>query len=75
MSLLGILLGLIDIAIVVAIFMLIGAIIMWVIGALSWPPPTTTVQKGYIAVVALIALVMIIKLLAGVPGIHIITTG
>lgn len=74
MSLFGILIGLLDIAIVVAVLLLIGAIILWVLGALNWPPPVM-VQKGYIAVVALIALVMIIKLLAGVPSIHIITTG
>lgn len=71
MSLIGLLLGIVNIAIVVAILMLIGAIILW---ACSWMqiavPPN--VQKGYIAVVALIALYMLIALLAGMPTLRII---
>jgi len=74
MSLVGILLGLLNIAIVVAVLLLIGAIAVWVLGALGWPPPAP-VQKGYLAVVALIALVLIIQLLLGVPQIHIIGAG
>ena len=71
MSLTGILLGLLDIAIMIVILLLIGAIILWVLGALNWPPPAQ-VQKLYIAVVALIALVMLISLLLGVPRFHIV---
>lgn len=74
MSLIGILIGLLNIAIVVAVLLLIGAIVVWVLGALGWSPPDP-VRKGYIGVVALVALVMIIQLLAGVPSIHIVTTG
>ena len=73
MSLVGILLGLINVAIVMAILLLIGAVIVW--GA-SWMNVTipATVQKGYIAVVALIGLYMIVALLAGIPTIRVITT-
>jgi hypothetical protein len=71
MSLTGILLGLLDIAILIAILLLVGAIIMWVLSALGWPPPQQ-VQRLYIAVVALIALVALISLLLGVPRFHIV---
>ena len=71
MSLTGILLGLLDILIVVAILLLVGAVIMWVMGALGWPPPQQ-VQRLYIAVVALIALVAFISLLLGAPRVHIL---
>ena len=71
MSLSGILLGLINIAIVIVVLVLIGAIIMWVMGLLGWPIPAN-VQKLYLAVVALIALYMLVALLLGIPSIHII---
>ena len=72
MSLTGILLGALDILILVVILMLLGAIILWVLTALGWPPPQQ-VQRLYIAVVALIALVAFIALLLGAPRVHIIT--
>jgi len=64
MSLSGILLGLINIAIVIVILVLIGAIIVWVMGMLGWAIPWT-VQRLYLAVVALIALAMLVALLFG----------
>ena len=63
MSLGGILLGIINVAIVVAILMLIGAIILWFCSWMGIGVPVN-VQKGYIAVVALIALYMIVALAA-----------
>lgn len=74
MTLVGILIGLLNIAIVVAVLLLIGAIAVWVMTALDWPPPAP-VRKGYLAVVALIALVLVIQLLLGVMPIHIVSTG
>ena len=53
MSLAGVLLGLINIAIVVAVLLLIGAIILWFCSWMGIAVPAN-VQKGYIAVVALI---------------------
>jgi hypothetical protein len=71
MSLSGLVLGVIDIAIVIAILLLVGAIIVWF---LTWMgigvPPQ--VQKGYLAVVALIGLYMIVALLFGVPSVHLL---
>ena len=72
MSLSGIILGLINIAIVVVILLLVGAIILWFLGWLNFPVPAM-VQKLYIAVVALIALYMLVALLFGIPSIRIIS--
>ena len=71
MSLSGILLGLINIAIVIVILVLVGAIVVWVMGMLGWPIPWN-VQRLYLAVVALIALGMLVALLLGIPTIHFI---
>jgi hypothetical protein len=71
LSLGGILLGLINIAIVVAIMLLIGAVILWFMDWIGFPVPAM-VQKLYIAVVALIALYMLVSLLLGFPTVHLI---
>jgi hypothetical protein len=71
MSLAGILLGIINIAIVIAILLLIGAVILWFMSwmGLAVPP---NVQKGYIIVVALIGLYMLVALLLGIPTVRLI---
>lgn len=74
LSVTGLLLGVINIAIVVAILVLVGAIVVWFMGMLQWPVPWN-VQRIYLAVVALIALYMIVALLLGFPVIHIVGTG
>jgi len=66
LSLSGILLGIVNIAIVIVILVLIGAIAVWILGYLHWTPPEQ-VQHLYIALVALIALYMLIALLFGLP--------
>lgn len=71
MTLIGLLLGVINIAIVVAILLLIGAIIVWFCSYMQITIPGQ-VQKGYIAVVALIALYLVVALLAGMPSVHLI---
>jgi hypothetical protein len=71
MSLGAIILGLINVAIVVAILLLVGAIGKWILGMLGWGPPAD-VEKLFIAVVALIALYMIVALLFGLPSVRII---
>jgi hypothetical protein len=74
MSLTGILLGLINVAIVVAILMLIGAVVVWFASWMAIAIPQT-VQRGFMVVVFLIGLYMLVALLAGIPTIHIVTTG
>jgi hypothetical protein len=64
MSLAGILLGLINIAIVVAILLLVGAIIQWFCSWIGFAVPEL-VRKLYLVVVALIAPYMLIALLLG----------
>jgi hypothetical protein len=71
MSLSGLVLGLINIAIVIVVLVLVGAVILWVMTALHWPPPEM-VQKLYLGVVALIGLYMIVALLFGIPTIRIV---
>jgi len=71
MSLSGILLGLINVAIVVVILILIGAIAKWILSYLGWGPPAE-VERLYLALVALIALYLIVALLFGLPTVHII---
>jgi hypothetical protein len=71
MSLTGVLLGLINIAIVVAILILIGYVILWILGIIGFPVPEM-VQKMYMVIVALIALYMIVALLLGIPTVRII---
>jgi hypothetical protein len=71
MSLTGILLGLINIAIVVAILILVGAVIVMFANWMSFPIDAR-VQKIYMLVVALIALYMIVALLLGIPSVRII---
>jgi len=67
----GLLLGIINIAIVIAILLLIGAIVMWFCSWMTMAIPAN-VQKGYIAVVALIGLYMLVALLFGIPTIRVI---
>jgi hypothetical protein len=71
MSLTGLLLGVINIAIAVGILLLIGAIVLWFCSWMGLAVPAN-VQKGYIIVVALIGLYMLVSLLLGMPTLRII---
>jgi hypothetical protein len=71
MSLGGLVLGVINVAIVAAILVLVGAIIVmfakWMNFAIDW-----NVQRLYLLVVLLIVLYLIVALLFGLPGLRII---
>lgn len=71
MTLGGIVLGIINIAIVIAILLLVGAIILWFCSWMNFPVPDM-VRKGYIAVVALIGIYMLVALLLGIPSLRVI---
>ena len=71
MSLTGLLLGIINIAIVIAILLLIGAIILWFMSWMGLAVPDL-VRKLYIGVVALIGLYMLVSLLLGLPSVRFI---
>jgi MFS superfamily sulfate permease-like transporter len=66
MSLTGVLLGIISIAVYIAILVLIGLVIVWFASWLGFAIPPQ-IQKVYMIIVALIALYMIIALLLGLP--------
>ena len=67
MSLSGILLGIINIAIYIAILVLIGLIIVWFAEWLGFAIPQQ-IQRVYMVIVALIALYMIVAMLFGLPS-------
>ena len=71
MSITGILLGIINIAIVIAILLLIGAIVQWFLTWMDIGVPAN-VQKGYLIVVALIGLYMLVALLVGIPTVRLL---
>ena len=64
MSLAGVLLGLINVCIVVAILFLVGYVVVWLLGILGMGVPDV-VQKLWVVIVALIALYMVVSLLVG----------
>jgi hypothetical protein len=71
MSLTGLLLGVINIAIVVAFLVLIGSIIVWFCSIMSIAVPEQ-VRRIYLIVCALIGLYMLAALLLGFPTVHIL---
>jgi hypothetical protein len=72
MSLGGVLLGLINLAIVVVLLLFVGAAGQYVLTKLGWPP-TDIMVKLYIALVALVALYMLVALVFGLPSIRIVS--
>jgi hypothetical protein len=72
MSLAGLLLGIINVAIVVAMLVLLGAIIVMIAKWFQWPIDWD-VQRLYLLVVVLIALYMIVALFLGLPTWRIIS--
>ena len=66
MSLAGALLGLINIAIYVAILVLIGLVVVWFASWMGFAIPEN-IQRIYMVIVALIALYLIVALLLGLP--------
>jgi uncharacterized membrane protein len=66
----GILLGLINVAIVVAILLLIGLVILLIFQYLLNIGIDQRIQRIYMVIVALIALYMIVQILLGVPTIN-----
>lgn len=71
LSLSGLILGIINLAIVVVALLLVGAIGQFILTKLGWPADETIV-KLYIALVALVALYMLVALIFGLPTVRII---
>lgn len=68
-SLAGVILGLLNIAVVVILLLLIGAIIWWVFTTWITPLPAR-IEKLYIALVVVVALYMLVAMLFGMPTWH-----
>jgi hypothetical protein len=66
MRITGALLGLINIAIYVAILVLIGLVVVWFASWMGFAIPEN-IQRVYMVIVALIALYLIVALLLGLP--------
>ena len=71
MSLSGLILGIINVAIVIAVLLLVGAVILWFCSWIGFAVPEM-VRKLYLAIVALIGLYLLVALLFGIPSIRII---
>lgn len=65
-SISAIILGIINVAIVAAVLVLIGLIVVWFMSWLGFPIPDQ-IQKVYMVIVALLCLYMIVALLFGLP--------
>jgi hypothetical protein len=68
----GILLGVINIAIVVVVLLLVGVLAWWIFTNLLHIALPGEARTLYLALVALIALYMVVALLLGLPSITII---
>jgi len=68
MAISGILLGVINIAIVVVVLLLVGVLAWWIFTGLLHVGLPGEVRTLYLALVALIALYMIVALLFGLPS-------
>ena len=73
MSLSGIILGLINIALVVVILLLVGVVVKWGIKWLFNHDTDPMMDKLYIAAVGLIALYMVVAMIFGIPSIRIVS--
>jgi hypothetical protein len=72
MTLAGFILGVINIAIVAALLLLLGALVVWLFKLFGFAPPDQQVQRIYLLVVLLIVIYMIAALLLGMPSLHIV---
>jgi hypothetical protein len=68
----GLLLGIINIAIVVVVLLLVGVLAWWIFTSLLHINLPGEARNLYLALVALIALYMIVALILGLPSITIV---
>jgi hypothetical protein len=69
MNILGILIGLLNCVLVVALLVLIGAVIVWVAQIFEWPIPWN-IQRIYLLVCLIVFIICAVSLLAGMPMVH-----
>jgi hypothetical protein len=61
----------VNIAIVLVVMVLVGAIIVWLASPFGWPIPWN-IQRLYLAIVGLVGLYMLLALIFGLPVLRII---
>lgn len=71
-TLTGLILGIINIGIVVAILLLLGALAVWLLSLIAGISIPGEVRRLYIVIVALVALYMVAALLLGMPTVHVL---
>lgn len=64
----ALILGVINIAIVVAVLILVGLLIVWFMNLLGMGGPPDELRKIYMVIVGLIALYMLVALFLGLPS-------
>ena len=72
MSVAVVVLGIINIAIVAALLILLGVLVIWLFKLFGFAPPDQQVQRAYLLVVLLIVIYMIAALLLGMPSVHVV---
>jgi len=72
MSIGGVLLGIINIAIVIVLLLLVGVIGWWIFTGLLKLDLPGQLQQLYLALVALVALYMLVALIFGLPSVTIL---
>jgi hypothetical protein len=69
MSILGILIGILNCVLLVAVLVLVGAIIVWVAQIFEWPIPWN-IQRIYLLICLLVFIICAITMIAGQPMVH-----
>jgi hypothetical protein len=74
MSLAGILIGVLNCILLVAILVLLGAIVAWVASAFGWPIPWN-IQRIYLLICLLVFIICVASLVLGSPMVHFLRAG
>jgi hypothetical protein len=71
MSIAGILIGILNCILLVAIVVLLGALVAWVASMFGWPIPQN-IQHIYLGICLLLFVICVATLLLGTPMVHIL---
>jgi uncharacterized Tic20 family protein len=75
MAISGLILGVINIGIVVALLLILGLAIVWLIKAFGGPELDPQIKKFYLLFVLLVAIYMLVALIFGMPSVRILGSG
>jgi hypothetical protein len=74
MTIAGILIGVLNCILLVAVLVLLGAIVAWVASLFEWPLPWN-IQRIYLLICLLIFIICVASLMLGTPMVHFIGSG